>query len=223
MRQVVINAAYGSWYPKGQKRMVESLRATGYEGDILTWTNEVINSLHKEEHPYTMKAAAFAEAVKKGHTHILWVDCSVYAIKNITPIFDVIEQKGIYFWKSGWNLAQSSADSDLQWAGITRDDAEALHECASGIVGINMNIAKARHLLSVFMEANQAGVCSTSRFHDNQSKDPRFKFARQDQTAFTIAFHKSGYRNDQMFDQGVYSSFTQDSYNKSVCLVVNGM
>lgn len=223
MKQVVINAAYGSWYPKGQKRMIESLRKTGYEGDILTWTNEIINSHHKKEYPYTMKAAAFVEAIKKGYTHILWVDCSVYAIKNITSIFDLIDQKGIYFWKSGWNLAQSSADSDLQWAGIDRDEAEHLHECASGIVGINIEDPKVKLLMSIFFDANNAGVCNTSRFHDNQSKDPRFKFARQDQTAFTIAFHRAGYKNEHMFEQGVYSSFPQESYNKSVMLIVQGM
>lgn len=220
---VVINSAFGSWYPKGQKRLVESLRATGYEGDILTWTNEVINAHHKKEHPYTMKAAAFVEAIKKGYTHILWLDSSVYAIKNVSVMFYLIEQKGMYFWKSGWNLAQTAADSDLSWAGIHRDEAELMHECASGIVGINTNISKARYLLDVFMDANKAGVCNTSRLHANQSTDPRFKFARQDQTAFTIAFHKAGYKNEQMFEQGIYSSFPQESYQKTVALVVHGM
>lgn len=220
---VVINSAFGSWYPKGQKRLIESLRDTGYEGDILTWTNEIINTHHKKEYPYTMKAASFVEAIKKGYTHILWLDSSVFAIKNITPIFDLIEQKGIYFWKSGWNLAQTAADSDLSWAGINRDEAENIHECASGIVGINTNISKARYLLDVFMDANKAGVCNTSRFHSNQSNDPRFKFARQDQTAFTIAFHKAGYKNDQMFDQNIHCAFFQQSYKESVSLVVKGM
>lgn len=220
---VVINSAYGSWYPKGQKRLVESLRSTGYDGDILTWTNEVINKHHDPKFPYTMKAAAFVEAIKKGYTRILWIDSSVYAIKNIEAIFQEMEKRKVYFWKSGWNLAQTAADSDLNWAGITRDEAELLHECASGIVGINLAHHKSRLLMSIFLDANLAGVCSTSRFHDNQSKDPRFKFARQDQTAFTIAFHKAGFKNEDMFEQNVHCSFVQESYKESVSLVVHGL
>lgn len=219
----IINASYGSWYPKGQKRLVESLRLNGYTGDILTWTNEVINTYHMPEHPYTMKAAALIEAIKKGYTHIFWMDASVYAIKDVTPLFDLIDKDGVFFWKSGWNLAQTAADSDLAWAGITRDEAELLHECASGIIGLNTRKPKVRHLISVFMDANKNGVCSTSRFHSNQSSDPRFKFARQDQTAFTIAYHKAGFTNEQMFEQNVYASFFQQSYNESVKLVIHGM
>jgi hypothetical protein len=223
MRTVVINAAWKGWYSKGQKRLVESLRDTGYTGDVLTWDNEVINSHHSPAHPYTMKAAAWVEAIKKGYTHILWLDCSVYAIQDITPLFELINRQGKYFWKSGWNLAQSSADSDLQWAGITRDEAELLHECASGIVGMSIYAPRISTLIDLFLKANKAGICATSRFHANQSSDPRFRFARQDQTAMSLAFHKSGFTNDQMYEQNIYSSFFQESYNESVYLVVQGM
>jgi hypothetical protein len=220
---VVINAAWKGWYSEGQKRLVESLRDTGYTGDIMTWNNEVINNHHNPNRPYTIKAAAWIEALKKGYTRILWLDCSIYAVKNIDAMFDLIRREGKYFWKSGWNLAQSSADSDLEFAGITRDEAEHLHECASGIVGLDLNNPKCRVVLDIFIKANLAGVCSTSRLHNNQSQDPRFKFARQDQTAMTIAYHKAGFKNEEMYEQNVYSSFYQKTYNESVHLIVHGM
>lgn len=223
MKTVVINAAWKGWYSKGQKRLVESLKDTGYSGDILTWNGEIINNSHDPRHPYTMKAAAWVEAIKKGYTHILWLDCSVYAVKNIDSLFELIDEEGMYFWKSGWNLAQSAADSDLAWAGITRDEAEYLHECASGIVGMNIYAPKMSTIIDLFLLANKAGVCSTSRLHSGQSNDPRFRFARQDQTAMSLAFHKAGFTNDQMYEQNIYSSFFQKAYNESVYLVVHGM
>ena len=223
MRPVVINAAWKGWYSKGQKRLIESLRDTGYKGDVLTWDNQVINGHHDPSSPYTMKVAAWVEAIKKGYTHILWADASVYAIKDITPLFELIDSEGKFFWKSGWNLAQTAADSDLEFAGFTRDEAELMHECASGIVGMNINAHGIKAMLNIFIMANARGVCSTSRLHSLQSKDPRFKFARQDQTALTIAFHKTGFKNEEMYDQNVYCSFFQESYNESVRLVVHGL
>lgn len=223
MRNLVINAAYGSWYPKGQKRLVESLRDTGYRGDILTWCNEKINHWHNLKHPYTIKAASWAEAIKRGYEKIFWLDCSVIALKDITPMFDLLEDKGIYFWRSGWNLAQTATDKDLQFAGFTRDEAEGMYECASGIIGIDTKWERSQRLMEIFFEACDTGVCSSSRFHDNQSSDPRFKFGRQDQTAFTIAFHESGFTNDDMYDQNIHCTFMQENYPESVYLKVSGL
>lgn len=223
MRNLVINAAYGSWYPKGQKRLVESLRDTGYRGDILTWCNEKINSYHNPKHPYTIKVAAWHEAIIRGYEKIFWLDSSVYAVKDITSMFDTIEEDQVYFWRSGWNLAQTATDKDLEFAEFTRDEAEGMYECASGIVGINLSWCSARKVMNTFFNAYRAGVCSTSRNHDNQSSDPRFKFGRQDQTAFTIAFHKSGFTNEDMYDQNIHCTFMQENYPESVYLKVSGL
>lgn len=219
----VINSAWGDGYVKGQNRMIESIRSQGYKGDILTWRNEKINYHHITEHPYTMKAAAFWEALKKGYKNILWLDCSVMASKDITPIFDVIEKEGVYFWRSGWLLSDSATDRDLEIAGMDRDQAEKLMECASGIVGINTHNPMSRHLLLDFIDMNAAGVCSTSRNHDNQSSDPRFKWGRQDQTAFTIAFHKAGFTH--MYDQNVFTSYYERGrrYPESVMFLIKGL
>ncbi len=220
---VVINAAYGSWYPKGQQRLVDSLRNTGYMGDILTYCNEPINEHFNPKNPYTIKAATFIEAIKKGYTNILWLDCSVWALKNITPFFDLIEEESVYFWRSGWNLAQSAADSDLKFAGWTRDEAELLYECASGMVGLNMKDHRVKKLMEIFIDANSKGVCSTSRHHSGQSTDPRFKFARQDQTALSIAYHKVGFKNDGMYEPGTYSAYWDHDINDNVYLAMRGM
>lgn len=218
---VVINSAYGAWYPSGQQRLIDSLRNTGYIGDILTYCNQPINEHFNPENPYTIKAATFIEAIKKGYTNILWLDCSVWAVKNITPIFDLIDEESVYFWKSGWNLAQSAADSDLEYAGWTRDEAELLYECASSMVGINMKDHRVKKLMEIFIDANSKGVCSTSRHHDNQSQDPRFLFARQDQTALSIAFHKSGFT--KMYDPGVYSIYDGAPESETVTFKMRGM
>lgn len=218
----VINAAWGQGYSRGQKRLIESLRSNGYQGDILTFDNVRINEHHDVRHPYTMKAAAFVEAINKGYTTILWLDCSVLITQNIAPFFDLIERESVYFWQSGWRLSDSATDTDLEFAGWTRDQAEGMIECASGIVGLDLTDRDARRLFYTFLDANDHGVCSTSRMHDNQSTDPRFKWGRQDQTAFTIAFHKTGFTN--MYESGVYSSYWEKdkTYADTVYFLIRG-
>lgn len=218
----VINACWGEGYRRGQKRLVDSLREKGYHGDILTFDNIKINEHHNVKHPYTMKAAAFVEAIKKGYTTILWLDCSVLPTQDITPFFNLIERESVYFWQSGWRLSDSATDKDLEYAGWTRDQAEQMIECASGIVGLDLTNRDARRLFYTFLDANDNGVCSTSRLHDNQSTDPRFKWGRQDQTAFTIAFHKTGF--SKMYEAGTYSSYWErgKQYEKTVYFLIRG-
>jgi hypothetical protein len=218
VRDCVINAAFGSWYPKGQQRLVESLKNVGFAGDILTWCNEPINEWFDTLQPYTIKLAAFHEAIKRGYQNILWLDCSVWAVRPLEDLFNIIENEGGYFWRNGWKLGQTSTDSDLDFAGWDRDDAMELDELGSGILGINMNDRRTHDFLEWFFEAKKHGVFGTSRFHNNGSKDPRFHFGRQDQTAATIAFHKAGF--EKMYDSGVYTDYDG---NTDVILKVRGM
>lgn len=222
-KSCVINAAWKKWYPRGQKRLVESLVYHGFGGTILTWTNDHINGHFDERHPYTIKAAALAQAINDGYRQILWLDCSVWCVQNPNKLFDVINDEGVFMWRSGFSLGQTATDSDLKFAGISRDEAMNQQECASSMVGLNLDNPQAQKLADIFIEANRSGVCSTSREHDNQSADPRFLFARQDQTAFTIAFHKAGFT--KMYESGQYTAYYEPhkEFNKSVIFFMQGL
>ena len=68
----------------------------------------------------------------------------------------------------------------------------------------------------------QVGVFGTSRFHNNGSKDHRYLFGRQDQTASNIAFYKSGF--DKMYEQGVYSVYDDTGVeNDTIIFRMRGM
>lgn len=219
----IINAAWKGWYHHGTKRLVKSLVYHGCAVDVLTWVDEPINEYFDPKKPYTIKAAAFIEAERRGYTNILWLDCSVWAIKSPNHIFNVINDEGVYMYQSGYNLAQTATDSDLAFADMKRNYAETLIECASNMVGVNLAHEQGRKVFDIFIEANKAGVCSTSRYHDGQSNDPRFLFGRQDQTAFTIAFHKAGFT--KMYPQNFYSAYHEDgkTYNESVIFLLRGI
>lgn len=218
----IVNAAWGYWYPKGQERLVESLKKVGFNGDVLTWSNETINEWFDEKQPYTIKLAAIREALDAGYENILWLDCSVWAVQNPEKIFDIIKSEGAYFWKSGYKLGQCSTDADLDFAGLDRDDAMELDELSSSMFGFSLNDKRTHDFLEWFFEAKKHGVFGTSRFHNNASKDPRYLFGRQDQTAATIAFYKSVF--NKIYDPAVYSVYDDSGIeNESIIFRMRGM
>lgn len=204
----IVNAAWKYWYPRGQERLVKSLKDVGFKGDILTWSNEHINEWFDEKQPYTIKLAAIREALDAGYENILWLDCSVWAVRPVDEIFEVIKNEGGYFWPSGYNMAQCSTDSDLHFAGWTRNDAEKLAELSSSMFGLNTKNFRSEIFFNWFYEAKHYGVFGTPRQHNNGSQDPRYLHGRQDQTAATIAFYKAGF--DKIYPPKVYSMYDVD-------------
>lgn len=216
----IINAAWGHWYPKGQRRLVESLNNVCFKGDVLTWSNQNINKYFDVKQPYTIKLGAWHEALQGGYNNILWLDCSAWAIRSPDKIFKIIENEGGYFFDSGFKLGQCATDSDLDFAGWDRDDAMELEMICSGVFGLNMNDKRSHDFLEWFFEAKNYGVFGTSRIHNNGSQDPRYLFGRQDQTAATIAFHKAGFT--KIYDIDSHLSFNENE-NENTIFKLKGM
>ena len=192
-RGIVINAAWGTWYPQASQRLERSLIHHGWVHEMKFWRNETINSFFNPEFPYTIKAAAVAQALRDGYTHILWMDCQLWVTGNPNILMQYIDHDGGLFFRSGANLAQTANDDDLRFANINRDEAELLPELWSCVFGFNVNTEQGNTFAHWFLDAARNGVFNTSRLHANGSRDERYLFARQDQTAATIAYHKAGY------------------------------
>ncbi len=192
---VLINAAWGAWYPQGTDRLVRSAIYHGWEHDILTFKDEPINEYFNPAQPYSIKAAALVEAIRRGYTHILWLDCSCWFVDNPTKLMNIIDGENGLFIKSGYNLAQTSADSDLEWAESSRDEAESLDEVWSCMFGVDVTSDRGKVWVDTFLDGADRGVFGTSREHNGASQDTRFLHARQDQTAASWAYHVAGFNN----------------------------
>lgn len=192
-KAILINAAFGAWYPKGSERLERSLIYHGWNHAMKFWRDGISNKFFNPEFPYTIKAAAFDEAIKLGFTHILWMDCSLWVTEDPNKLMEIVDEKGGLFIKSGYNLAQTSSDDDLKWAQTSRDSAEKLPELWSCIFGVNLETEQGKKFMNYFFDACKNGVFNEPREHGNRSKDARFLHARQDQTAASWAYHKSGY------------------------------
>lgn len=220
-RAVVINACVGEgWYPKGSERLKNSLVHHGWAGDVLQWINEWPNDNYDKSCPYNVKAAAFEEAINQGYTHILWLDSSVWAIKQIMPIFDIINEDGYYFWKSGYNCAQVCSDKCLEYFKTDRNKAEKYKDSSTSMMGVNMANPQGNEFITRWIQSAKDGVFSGSRFHDGQSQDTRFLFHRQDQSAASMII---GDMNLKMHNPNRYSAYYETHMNDSVILCMQGI
>src|ERR1700685_1812253 len=129
-------------YIKNLSRLSESLSNftnPNFDGDFLGFIGEA--SCGAEPHqtvPYGFKIHAINRAIEQGYKQILWLDSSAFAIKNIQPIFDRIEETGFAFQDAGHWLGHWANDFTLNYFGITRDEAMEMRMIGNaGFLGLN--------------------------------------------------------------------------------------
>lgn len=222
-KAVIINCGVNGWYGHGSRRLAKSLNFVGWAGETIIYADEYPPFSHRHEDvPYYMKIALFEEAIQRGFTHILYVDSSFWAIQNPMHIFDLINDKGVVGFRTGYNMAETSSDAALNHFGFTRDEAELLPEIASGMCGIRIDNPDGGRVYQLWKEAMDLGLSKNSRTHDiNDSADPRMKFARQDQTLWALSIHKCGLNIDDA-DIVAYYNGGNPGYNKEKCIFFIG-
>jgi hypothetical protein len=214
-KAVIINCGVNNWYGHGSRRLEKSLNFVGWAGEKIIYADEYPPNSHTHDDiPYYMKIAVFEEAIRRGFTHILFVDSSFWAVSNPMKMFDIISEQGYYFFSSGYNLAQSVNDTALNYVGLSRDEAETVNEWASGCLGFRMDNPMGSALYYRWKELMDAGLSRGSRLHDNQSSDPRFLFHRNDQSCLSLAAWELGLKNEKGLDMVSYWNNGNPGYNK---------
>lgn len=218
IQKAIVNACtLVGWYPEGAARLRASIISK--DTTILHYAGYPISG-YNESNPYTVKASAIEKAIDEGFTKILWMDCSVWCIKDIQPIWDIIDNQGYYFTSSGYNAAQTCSDKSLAYFGITRDEAEMMPDSNTAIFGVDLDHTQGSEFIYRWLKASKDGVFDGSRYHDNQSSDPRFMFHRQDQSAATLLIGLMGLN---FTEAGLYQSANISQYKDSVVLLMCGM
>lgn len=201
-------------------RMGAHLDRLGDTSTRLFFTRLPKGSPTHAQNPYAFKLYAINEAVQAGHTSILWLDSSIIPVSSLGPLWERIETEGHYLWRSGFSVAQSCNDRCLAHFGITRDEAETMPEVAAGVVGLNLLRLPPTALLDQWHEAMEAGMFRGSRFHNpKESKDPRFLFHRQDQSALSCAANLLKMESEE---QGNFLAYFPQQRNERTIFIVQG-
>lgn len=195
-KHCIINFAKGHWYPRGQARLIQSLKDTSYSGDLYAWNDERNLSVPPHEMmPYAFKIGAFNHVADLGHRIILWCDAAVFAIKDLTPIFDHIEKHGHLFFQSGFNCAQWTSDTCLEKAVVTRDQAEKMPMYMACCMGLNLDHPRSMEFLRQLTQQGLDGVSLPGSWRNENhevSQDPRCQGHRHDQSIGSLVAAKLG-------------------------------
>lgn len=207
----VINAALGGWYPKGQLRLISSLEYNAFDGDIVTLTDEWYSEEFDKSNPYNIKISALKKAIDLEYTTILWLDCAIFAIRPIQPIFDIIKKDGFYCETNGYNAAEECSDACLNYFGISRDEAEKIQMCSSAVIGFDLKHKKGKKFAEMWIQSCKDGVFNGSRLHDGQSMDFRFKWHRQDQSAASLIINKLSLKLYELGNLWNYAPYSNEN------------
>lgn len=191
-KTVIINVGVDYWYPKGTKRLKESLIENGWTGDMLIDTDYPANSPSHETNPYAFKVYQAEKALSLGYTKIFWMDCSIISSPRPDDIIDIMNNHFCYFVKNGASVGQETNDKTLEYFKISRDEAMELPQVCSGFFGLDFSHPLAKEIFEKWKHACINGCFRGKRIHDlRDSQDPRFLYHRQDQSSLSLAIYST--------------------------------
>lgn len=202
IKRCIVNIAVGdphSWYPHGSNALRKSLLDNGVECDLLFTKRQYPQYCS----PYMDKVKSILDAHEQGYNQILYLDCSIKAIRSLDDIWNWIDTEGHYLYESGYNCAQTSNDQCLENFGITRDTAETFKEAATNVIGINTLELSGQQLINELDMQHITNSIQGRKWPNEEQRliesiDPRFLFHRQDQTVISIIAGKYKMKLDKV-------------------------
>lgn len=190
-KRCILNVATGA-FRRGQERLLAALQDRGYDGAVMCWQDEMPSGCpaHREV-PYAFKTYAMNEARAAGYDVLLWLDASMWPIKNPEPVFRWIEDRGHLFELAGQWLGWYSTDAFLAKNGLTRDEAMAIPTFSAGFTGLDLRNPGSLIFLNAWHAMARDGVS----FHGPwtaSGPDPRYKGHRHDMSAASLLAHRFG-------------------------------
>lgn len=182
------------------KRLLESLDFVKFKGRIFPFTeySDIQSPPHLGDGsiPYAFKSYAITKAISKGAEVILWCDSSIYAVKDLSPIFDHIKREGyIFFDNVGFSIGEYTSDACLEQHGMSRDEAYNSKMIMACVMGFDIRNQKAIDFLTRYFEASTDGVSYQGAWNNDNlcvSKDKKCKGHRHDQSVASIIIKQQG-------------------------------
>lgn len=219
----VVNYAQGSWYPAGQQRLAETLKTHGGNPDLLAFATPPPGAGSPQSQ--TSKPAAYRVAELCGYSTILWCDASVFAIRDLGPVFEAVESQGVgVFGDSGWVAGEWASDHALAVLGVDRDDAMKWPWVAGCVSGVCLDHPKGRAWYRDWLRLWRAGAFGVDHPQGPHapatdiSTDPRVKGYRRD--GVVLAYLQRKHRLDANLNQ--FCAYWSETVSPDIALVARG-
>ena len=205
-KRCVINLSTEKYYA-GQDRLIKSIKEhTNYDLITFMGVDEVGAPPHKDNN-YAFKPFTFIKAYEAGYRQILWLDASIRAIKDIKPIFDIIDKDGYFFQHSGLPNSRWTNDKALEYFGTNEGDM-----LSSGVLGLDLDNPLAYQFFDQWCEAMRNGI-----FNGDWNNH------RHDQTCASLIAHKLGMKLQDGNTFFVYGNDDEPTISDKTVLLADGI
>lgn len=157
MRAIVNYVTKNDHYLSRQQRLAHSLLGK-FDGKVFTFLPDELVTLPHSENPYAFKIYAIQKVRDLGYDQILWLDASVYAVKDVSPVFDWLDDKGIFLEEAGHWCGTWSPDYVLNYFGITKEEAMKMPMFAAGYCGFDFTKSVSIEFFAEWREAMLNGM-----------------------------------------------------------------
>ena len=197
MKRCIINFSKGNWFPLGQERLRFSVQNLS-NIDVLSFSdeNEIGSPSHLEK-PYAFKVFAFYKALELGYDIVLWCDSSLYATRDVKPLFEKREKEGSLLCSGDLKCSEWTNDNMLNYFGISRDESASMDHLTASLIGFNFNFQECRDFLSRWKDSIQVFPGNASNENGSESSDSRCKGHRHDQSAASIIANQLSMKIDK--------------------------
>jgi hypothetical protein len=159
IKRCVVNLVTNEHYKRGQDRLCLSMKLSNPEIDTLYFMSEgEVDAPSHLDNPYAFKIYAIERAREQGYNQILWLDASVYPVKDITPVFDWLTEKGIFMEEAGHYCGTWSPDYVLNYFGITKEEAMKMPMFSAGFCGFDFRNPVSIEFFDKWKAAMMAGM-----------------------------------------------------------------
>lgn len=126
-------------YYQGQQRLRESLYDFRPPDVALTFftTEAQVRAPRHAENPYAFKVYAVEALRAQGYDQVLWLDASTVAVKNIEPVFEWLDQKGLFMEASGHFVGDWCNQAALDYFALSREEAMTMPMYSAGFSGFD--------------------------------------------------------------------------------------
>ena len=153
-RCVICYCSLNDRYVAGMERLINSLRNSGFSGDIVYriggWPNMNCGGIVLCDTPYAFKVSAFEEALRLGYKQALWLDITAVVLSNLNHVFEQIKKNGAYFRNSFFDFAKENIISptlaeayQMSW-----DEIRSIPHRAAGVLGFDLERSDVRALIA---------------------------------------------------------------------------
>lgn len=148
----------GNYY-KALDRLEASLKGR-FDGTFIGYRGEAsIGAPLHTDNPYAFKVYTFRAALAAGYEKILYLDSSVYAIADVKPVFDIIEQEHYLMQEAGHYLKDWTNDDTLRFYAYKREDlGDQIMYGNAGMLGLNFNSPLASYFFQQWEAGMKAGL-----------------------------------------------------------------